>query len=64
MVIKKTATLNLRINPAIKEVARAAAIRENRSVANMIEVLIRRHCEAEGMPIPEQLVLINGEDDG
>ena len=64
MTPKKTATLNLRIDPAIKEAIRVAAIRDNRSVANMVEVLIRRHCEAEGIPIPEQLALLKEESDG
>ena len=50
----KTATLNLRIDPGVKEAARVAALHEHRSVANLIEVLIRRHCEATGIPIPEQ----------
>ena len=45
---KKTATLNLRIDPILKEAAREAALRDQRSVANMIEVLIRRHCEVTG----------------
>ena len=49
---KKTATLNLRIDPVLKEVVREAALREQRSVANMIEVLIRRHCEEVGISIP------------
>ena len=61
---QKTATLNLRVNPMIKEALREAAQRENRSIANMIEVLIRRHCEAEGIPIPEQQALFKDEDDG
>ena len=60
----KTATLNLRVDPAIKDAARIAATREHRSVANLIEVLIRRHCEETGIPIPEQQVLFNGADDG
>lgn len=51
---KKTSTLNLRIDPALKEAARVAAVHEHRSVANLIELLIRRHCEAAGIPIPEQ----------
>ena len=51
---KKTATLNLRIDPVLKEAAREAALREQRSVANMIEVLIRKHCQEVGIPIPEQ----------
>ena len=51
---KKTSTLNLRIDPALKEAARIAALQEHRSVANLLELLIRRHCEAAGIAIPEQ----------
>ena len=58
---KKTATLNLRVDPVLKEAARIAALREHRSVASMIEVLIRRHCDETGIPIPEQQSLFNGE---
>jgi len=54
MTKTKISTLNLRINPAIKEAVREAAAMEHRSVANMVEVLIRRHCENEGITIPEQ----------
>ena len=61
---KKTATLNLRIDPILKEAARIAAMRDQRSVANMIEVLIRRHCEEAGIPIPDQQSLFSEEDDG
>jgi hypothetical protein len=50
----KTSTLNLRIDPAIKEAARIAALHDHRSVANLIEFLIRRHCQAVGVAIPEQ----------
>lgn len=49
----KVSTLNLRVNPAIKAAVREAAAREHRSVANMVEILIRRHCEQEGIRIPE-----------
>ncbi len=59
--MKKTATLNLRINPVLKEAAREAAIREQRSVANMVEVLIRKHCEEVGNTIPEQQSLFKEE---
>ena len=52
MPAQKTTTLNLRVDPAIKEALREAAQRENRSIANMIEVLIRRHCQLEGIVIP------------
>jgi len=54
MAPKKTATLNLRIDPIIKEAARMAAQREQRSIANLIELLIRQHCESVGISIPEQ----------
>lgn len=50
----KTATLNLRIDPAIKEAARIAALRDHRSVANLIELLIRKHCKKAGIEIPVQ----------
>ena len=59
----KVATLNLRIEPALKEALRIAALRDHRSVANLIEVLIRRHCEANGISIPEQQDLSLGSDD-
>jgi len=54
MVKTKISTLNLRINPAIKDAVREAAAREHRSVANMVEMLIRRHCNQSGITIPEQ----------
>ena len=64
MAPKKSATMNLRVDPIIKEAARVAAAREHRSVANLVEILIRRHCEQAGIPIPEQQVLFNGTNDG
>ncbi len=50
----KTATLNLRIDPGVKEAVRLAAAKEHRSIANMIEVLVRAHCEKVGIVVPEQ----------
>ena len=50
----KIATLNLRIEPGLKEAVREAAAREHRSVANMIEVLIRRHCNEAGIRVAER----------
>ena len=50
----KTSTLTLRIQPGIKHAVREAARREHRSVANMVEVLIRRHCNQMGIAIPDQ----------
>ena len=61
---KKTTTMNLRVDPAIKEAIREAAYQDNRSIANMIEVLIRRHCEEVGITILEQQTLFKDEDDG
>ena len=54
MVATKTTTLNLRINPLLKEALRIAAEHEHRSIANMVEVMIREHCEAKGISIPDQ----------
>lgn len=61
---KKTATLNLRIDPQLKEALRVAAQREHRSIANLVEVMIRRHCEAQGIAIPEQMTLFESDEDG
>ncbi len=47
----KVSTLNLRIEPAVKEAVREAAAREHRSVANMVEVLIRRYCDSAGIEV-------------
>lgn len=54
MAKTKVSTLNLRVDPAIKDAVREAASREHRSVANMIEVLIRRHCDQQGIDISGQ----------
>jgi len=47
----KIATLNLRIDPAVKDAVREAAELEHRSVANMVEVLIRRYCDQAGIDV-------------
>ena len=60
----KIATLNLRIAPGIKEAVRKAADKEHRSVANMVEVLIRRHCTQAGIVIPEQSEMFPGKQHG
>ena len=53
MARTKISTLNLRIDPGIKQAVRQAAAREHRSVANMVEVLIRRYCDQAGIAISE-----------
>jgi hypothetical protein len=52
---EKTDYLNLRISPAFKEALRRVSEIEHRSIANMVEILIRDHCrkigvEIEGVP--------------
>lgn len=42
-----------RIAPVLKEALRTAATREHRSIANMVEVLIRDYCGRNGIAIPE-----------
>jgi hypothetical protein len=54
MIGTKTTTLTLRIDPAIKEGLRAVAHQEHRSLANMVEVMIRDYCGRSGIVIPEQ----------
>ncbi|MGD9983460.1 MAG: hypothetical protein AB7S51_04785 [Porticoccaceae bacterium] len=54
MATAKTTTLTFRVEPALKEALRTAALREHRSIANMIEVMIRDHCARNGITIPEQ----------
>jgi len=63
MAPNKTAALNLRIHPDIKEAIRVAARRENRSVANMVETLIIQHCQKVGISIPEQQPLFDEPSD-
>ena len=36
--------------------------REHRSIANMVEVLIREHCARNGIAIPEQAAFFSGDD--
>ncbi|MGB5491668.1 MAG: hypothetical protein WBM76_12655 [Woeseiaceae bacterium] len=64
MARTKISTLNLRIQPGLKDAVREAAAREHRSVANMIEILIRRHCQQTGIAIPEQSELFPGNQNG
>jgi hypothetical protein len=50
----KTATLNVRISPALKEALRIAAIQDHRSISNLLEKMIINHCNDNGITIPEQ----------
>jgi len=62
MANTKTATLSLRIDPGIKEGLRIMAEQEHRSLANMIEVMIRDYCKLHNVSIPEQLSLAVDSD--
>lgn len=55
----KTTTLTFRIEPGLKEALRAAAVREHRSIANMVEVMIREYCGRNDIAIPEALATDN-----
>ena len=54
MPAPKTATLSLRIDPALKEGLRTATQREHRSIANMVEVLVRDYCERTNIQVALQ----------
>lgn len=62
MAATKTATLNLRIDPVLKEALRIAAMQDRRSIANMVEIMIRQHCERTGISIPEQQDIFAQDD--
>ncbi len=55
MATTKTATLTFRIDPGLKEALRTAAHQEHRSIANMVEVLIRDYCVAHGIAVESPL---------
>ncbi len=58
MATAKTTTLTFRIEPGLKEALRTAADREHRSIANMVEVLIRDYCGRNDITIQEQRALL------
>lgn len=51
MASAKTPTF--RIELELKEAVRTAGVNERRSIANMVEVLIRDYCGRNGIPIEE-----------
>jgi hypothetical protein len=58
----KTATLSIRIEPGLKNALRAAAEREHRSIANMVEVMIREYCGK--VNIAERITIANDHQPG
>lgn len=59
----KTATLTFRIMPQLKKALCEAADREHRSIANMVEVLIRNYCLQNEIDICEQDGLMTAATD-
>jgi len=53
MKAAKTETITVRIEPAVKAGLKAMAERERRSIANMIDVIIRDYCGRNAVPIDE-----------
>jgi hypothetical protein len=60
MATGKTTTLTFRIEPELKEGLRTAATRAHRSIANMVEVLIRDYCAQNGISIRVRDKIIDG----
>jgi hypothetical protein len=50
----RSTNLNLRIDPAIREALKIAALRDHRSVSNMIEYIVVQYCQKNEIPIPKQ----------
>lgn len=53
MATAKTNTPTFRSESGLKEALRAAAGQGHRSIANMVEVMIREYCGRNGVAIPE-----------
>ena len=49
---RKTETLNLRVTPELKDLLRLASTREHRTLSNMVEFLVRAHCERHQVAPP------------
>lgn len=48
---RKTTAINLRMSPEVKELLRLAAAKEHRTLSNMLECLVLRHCELSGLSL-------------
>jgi hypothetical protein len=51
----KTTTVTLRVTPALKAAAEAAADRDHRSLTGLIEVLILNHCKSQNIPLTDPM---------
>lgn len=52
MAAGKTEAVSVRVEPPIKAALQAAADREMRSLANMVEVMVIAYCRTNGYPLP------------
>jgi hypothetical protein len=48
----KSETLNLRVSPTFKQVLKEAADNEQRSMVNMLEVMLCEYCDRKGIAPP------------
>jgi len=51
MSVGKTEVVSVRVEPQIKIALQAAAEREMRSLANMVEVMVVAYCRTNGVPL-------------
>jgi uncharacterized protein (DUF1778 family) len=51
---RKTETLNLRVTPELKDLLRLASSREHRTLSNMVEFLVREHCDRHQIAVTLQ----------
>jgi len=51
----KTETITVRIEPAVKTGLKAMADQERRSIANMIEVMIRDYCGRNSVQVDDSI---------
>ena len=64
MPATKTETLTGRIAPEVKAALRAAAEREHRSLANMLEVMVLRYTAGEVRAVPADVSQVRGKGRG
>lgn len=50
----KSTNLNLRIAPEVREALKEAAVRDHRSISNMVEYLIVQHCQRIGISVTKK----------
>lgn len=50
----KSQTLNLRVSPSFKQILKEAADHEQRSMVNMLEVLLGDYCDRKGIALTPQ----------